>query len=489
MQTSDKSVTPFRLAATLLLSVGLGAAALQAQAAATIVIQNLNAAGEGFNDPTAAAPVGGNAGTTLGQQRLIAFQAAADTWGATLTSTQTIVIRASFDPLSCTATSAVLGSAGAFNIWRDFPGAAKPSTWYPQALANKITGTNLSAGDPTNGQDIRARFNSRLGLFPDCLPGSPFYLGLDNNHGPLIDLVMVLLHEFGHGLGFQTFTDGSTGAPFAGFPSIWDHYLLDDTTSKLWVNMTNAERAASALNARNLSWNGANVTSAVPGVLSLGTPRLNITGPAAGPAVGDYLVGAAAFGVPLGAVPVVAQLMPVVDQASGTGTACVPLSALNALAVNSRIALVDRGTCTFATKAKNVQNAGAIGMVVADNAAGTPPAGLGDDPTVTGVVIPSVRISQADGIKLKTQLTKRTRTSSGVIANLGVNGSQYAGADVFGRALMYTPNPFQGGSSVSHWDTIAFPNQLMEPAINGDLLHSVVPPADLTFRLLQDIGW
>ncbi len=40
--------------------------------AATIVINNVNGAGVGFNDPTAVAPVGGNTGTTLGQQRLIA---------------------------------------------------------------------------------------------------------------------------------------------------------------------------------------------------------------------------------------------------------------------------------------------------------------------------------------------------------------------------------------------------------------------------------
>ena len=126
-------------------------------------------------------------------------------------------------------------------------------------------------------------------------------------------------------------------------------------------------------------------------------------------------------------------------------------------------------------------------MIVADNAAGTPPAGLGGtDATIT---IPSVRISQADGVTLKTKLAKRSRTTSGVIANLGVNSSQYAGADLFGRALMYTPNPFQSGSSVSHWDTIAFPNLLMEPAINGDLTHEVTLPFDLTFPLLRDTGW
>jgi hypothetical protein len=54
---------------------------------------------------------------------------------------------------------------------------------------------------------------------------------------------------------------------------------------------------------------------------------------------------------------------------------------------------------------------------------------------------------------------------------------------------VYTPNPFQSGSSVSHWDTIATPNLLMEPAINGDLTHSVTSPQDLTFPLLKDLGW
>ena len=95
----------------------------------------------------------------------------------------------------------------------------------------------------------------------------------------------------------------------------------------------------------------------------------------------------------------------------------------------------------------------------------------------------------ADADTLRTALAFRSRTASGVVANIGLNLAQFAGADAAGRMLLFTPNPFQGGSSVSHWDTIAFPNQLMEPAINADLLHSVVPPADLTFPLLQDIGW
>ena len=110
----------------------------------------------------------------------------------------------------------------------------------------------------------------------------------------------------------------------------------------------------------------------------------------------------------------------------------------------------------------------------------------GSDPTIT---IPSVGITQANGNALKTALATRSRTHSGMFANLGINASQFLGADPAGRMLLYAPNPIEPGSSVSHYDVTAFPNQLMEPAINGDLLHAVTTPNDLTFQLLKDIGW
>lgn len=451
---------------------------IASQAAATIVIQNGNAAGVGFNDPTPVAPVGGNPGTTLGQQRLNAFQAAANIWGATLTSNVTIVVLATMEPLTCTATSATLGSAGPISVFRDFTGAPLPGHWYHVALASKLNGTDL---DPT-GADIRARFNSNLGQ-PNCLAGSPFYLGLDNNHGTAIDLVTVLLHEFGHGLGFSNVTNGLSGAQLSGFPSMWDPFLYDNTANKNWEQMTVAERQASGINPRKLAWTGSNVSGAVPTVLSPGTPRLGVSAPAN--IAGNYLVGNASFGPPLGSPGLSGTLMPVSSPASGA--ACNPLTGADALAVNGNVALIDRGVCTFTVKVKNAQNAGAIGVIIADNAAGSPPAGLGgSDPTIT---IPSVRVSLDDGNLLKNALKTRSRTSSAVRVNLGVDMSQYAGADLLGRALMFTPNPYQSGSSVSHWDTIATPNLLMEPSINSDLTHSVVTPQDLTFQLLRDVGW
>src|SRR6185436_8761958 len=202
-----RHVTLRGLFAALVLVV---AAALVAPAPAfanaTIVIVNGNAAGVGFNDPTAVAPVGGNPGTTLGQQRLNAFQFAADIWGATLDSNVPIQILATFEPLACNATGATLGSAGTrfiitnFGQVAPFPGPEVANHWYSQALADKRAGAETLPGEA----DIRARFNVNLGN-AGCLTGIGWYLGYDAAHGSQIDLVTVLLHEFAHGLGFSQF--------------------------------------------------------------------------------------------------------------------------------------------------------------------------------------------------------------------------------------------------------------------------------------------
>lgn len=454
-----------------------------AYAAATIVILNVNAAGVGFNDPTPVAPVGGNPGTTLGEQRLFAFQAAANIWGASLDSTVPILIRASFEPLTCSASSAVLGSAGATFVFRDFPGAPFANTWYHYALANKRAGMDLDPVTPANPQ-MTARFNVNLGQ-TGCLTGTGWYLGVDGNHGASIDLVAVLLHEFAHGLGFSNITSGTTGAFAAGYPSSWDRFVYDNSTAKTWFDMTAPERVASAINPRNVAWTGADVTASAPLVLSPGTPMLSVSAPAS--VAGGYSVGSAGFGPVLSAPGVTRDIMPVVLQPGNTGPGCEPFNAINTLAVAGNIALIDRGVCGFTVKVKNAQNAGAVGVIIADNVAGGPPAGLGGaDPTIT---IPSVRITLADATTLRNALKFRSRTRSGVIGNLGVDINRLAGADALGRVLLFTPNPFQSGSSVSHFDTIAFPNLLMEPNINSDLTHFVVSPWDLTLNLLRDIGW
>lgn len=485
-----------RIALGALAAAGL-CASIAAQGAAVITVINGDPAGVGFNDTTAVAPIGGNPGTTLGEQRLNVYNAVAAKWGSELSSTVEIKVYAVWAALTCTATTAVLGSAGPWDIIRDFGGAPFANTWYAVALANKLSGVDQTPGDPSAadirdklGVDIFARFNVNLGN-PGCLTGTSFYLGLDNIHGANVDFYTVLLHEVGHGLGFLTFDnqDGSRqddGTGIGPLPDAWERLMFDNTAGKTWFTMTNAQRAASAVNFRNLAWIGANVTAGAPSVLVPGTPGVSVTSTPVPSASGFYQIGTASFGAILSDPGVTGQLMPVIIQVGGTGPGCNPFNAANTLAAKNNIVLIDRGTCGFAVKAKNAQNAGAVGVIIANNVAGPPPGLGGADPTV---VIPTVSVSQADGAKLKAAMMFRSRTTSGVLATIGVKGSQLAGADPAGRVLLYTPNPFQGGSSVSHWDSIAFKNLLMEPAINGDLTHEVKPPNDLTKPLFQDIGW
>ena len=223
---------------------------------AAINIINGDGAGEGFNDPTAVASEGGNEGTTRGEQRLNLFNFAAGVWGSFLDSSVQVDINSQFNSLTpCTTSGGVLGSAGTQNINRDFPGAEFPSTWYHIALANKRQGSDAAPGI----QDINARFNSDIDN--GCLgAGTRFYYGLNNSTPPgRINLLIVLLHEMGHGLGFSTFASGTTGALQQGLPDIYTNNMFDRTTSKRWNDMTNAERQASAINPGNVVWDGANV--------------------------------------------------------------------------------------------------------------------------------------------------------------------------------------------------------------------------------------
>jgi hypothetical protein len=322
-----------KLPALILAGLFLAVASSQAFAQVNIVIFNDDAPGVGFNDTTPAAPVGGNSGTTIGQQRLIAFQNAASIWGAGITSTSTILIRSRWLDMSsgCTANAGTLGSAGPNSARREVSGGL-PGHWYPIALANALAASDLNG--PTH--EINAQFNLSLGT-PGCLQNLHWYYGLDGNETSTgVDLVAVLLHEFGHGLGFSSLTDTETGVQAGSqasgfFPTIFDRFLFDKSTNKTWPQMTDAERVASAINDRNLVWNGPQVTT-------------------------------------------------------------------------------DSGLLTF-------------------------------------------------------------------------------GKDTQGHPWMFAPNPHDEGSSVSHWDNDASPNQLMEPSISRSLSHSVRVPQDLTLSLLKDIGW
>ncbi|HVT58124.1 MAG TPA: S8 family serine peptidase [Thermoanaerobaculia bacterium] len=128
--------------------------------------------------------------------------------------------------------------------------------------------------------------------------------------------------------------------------------------------------------------------------------------------------------------------------------ACSALT--NAAAVNGKIALVDRGTCSFVTKVQNVQAAGAIAAVVANDQPGLI--------TMVGsgaTTIPSVMISQADGATIKADLP-------GVNVTLPVPPSA---ADTL--AFFSSRGPREIGSPIRLKPDIAAPGESVESTLTG----------------------
>ncbi|MEL7450022.1 MAG: hypothetical protein AAFN78_12490 [Pseudomonadota bacterium] len=249
-------------AATMVLACGV------AHARATINIINADDPGVGFNDPTPAAPVGGNGGVTIGEQRLNVFQLAASRWGGILTSNVIIDVLASFAPLDCNSGSAVLGTAGPLTRHANFSGAAISDTWYPQALANAI-----ARSDQSGSEDMLAFFNGDLDNNNSCLNGRNWYYGLDNQPpGNDIDFLNTIMHELAHGLGFVGFVDLDTGQ-YTGSPALPDLFAIntyDNDLGLYWDQMTPAQRAASAVNNGDVVWRGANVTAIAGEILNDG---------------------------------------------------------------------------------------------------------------------------------------------------------------------------------------------------------------------------
>ncbi|WP_372682442.1 hypothetical protein [Desulfosarcina sp.] len=258
---------PVALLVAALTAVSLGAPGL-VLAQATIVIDVLDGPDEGFNDPGAPDPTsaaGGNTGATLGAQRFIAFGHAADIWAGLLDSSQAIVVGATFDPQPCDATTADLGAAGTNTVHRDFTGAPVVNTWYPAALANALAGADLAPGLA----DIDAFFNSAIDDATCAFP-KVWYYGLDGSPpAGTIDFVSVVLHELGHGLGFQTFVDLGTGAKLNNFDDVFMLWLENHSTGELYPEMTDGARVSASVDSGNLHWIGPDVVALSDG-LTLG---------------------------------------------------------------------------------------------------------------------------------------------------------------------------------------------------------------------------
>ena len=176
-----------------------------------------------------------------------AFQAAVNIWETKITSGVTIRIQATFENLGNTG---ILGQAGPTTLHRNFSGG-QSNTWYPQAIANKLAGSDLDSTSP----DISASFNSN---FPN------WYFGT-GGPGPsnTYDFETVVLHEIGHGLGFllsfrqsgtqiiHGFSVGGVSSPF-----IEDKFATDNQGQLANRFPSGSTNFKNAVTGNNLFWNG-----------------------------------------------------------------------------------------------------------------------------------------------------------------------------------------------------------------------------------------
>jgi hypothetical protein len=146
---------------------------------------------------------------------------AAGIWASSLYSDVPIRIDVSWDSLEATA----LASAGPGTLYRSFPGALNPETWYPVALAEAISGEELN---DTTDADIVVTVNRNAN----------WYFRLDGRTPrTAFDLVSVILHELGHGLGFLSSAteepEGQGALGFDDFLAVYDVFLENASGQRL----------------------------------------------------------------------------------------------------------------------------------------------------------------------------------------------------------------------------------------------------------------
>jgi PA domain-containing protein/LVIVD repeat-containing protein len=183
----------------------------------------------------------------------------------------------------------------------------------------------------------------------------------------------------------------------------------------------------------------------------------NLVTIASGSAAGTYEAAGAQFGPAPTAAGLAGNIVLANDGVGNPADACEPLVGFPAGA----IAVVDRGTCEFGFKALTAQQAGAIGVIVADNQPGVPTA-MGAGAVGNQVTIPAVRVSQADGITIKAGLP-----ASGSIAQnpeRGCGSHTATGVPDLenGRLLVY--NSSSAGNECDFFEIIEVPLDAPEDA-------------------------
>jgi minor extracellular serine protease Vpr len=226
----------------------------------------------------------------------------------------------------------------------------------------------------------------------------------------------------------------------------------------------------------------------------------------------DVIVGGSTFGAALGDFanfgdtdddgigesPVTADYT-VTTPANGCSTISTDLT--------GRIALIDRGVCSFTTKIRNAAAAGAVGVLVVNNVAGDPSA-MGHDGTEPFPTIPAAMLSKADGNSIKpsgsvtvdgTELSERLTANADIIAGFSSRGPSpftflvkpdvtAPGVNVYSSVFSFGPGGFEDvvfDFAMFQGTSMATPHLAGGAALLLDL-HPDWSPADVKSAMVQN---
>lgn len=122
---------------------------------------------------------------------------------------------------------------------------------------------------------------------------------------------------------------------------------------------------------------------------------------------GGYLASAGSFGPALPSIPLTGDLVQVDDDTDPIHDGCSAF--VNAAQLPGKIAVIDRGDCTFVEKVQAAQDAGAIAVIIINNIPGDPIQMGGASGTI---LIPAIMISQADGALILAEMATGTVNAS-----------------------------------------------------------------------------
>jgi hypothetical protein len=191
-------------------------------------------------------------------------------WEQILTSQVTINIDFSMSALG----TGILGGAGPNSFLTGITSAAgEPATvantYYPVALANKLTRTDLNGATSEITASFTNNFSwSTAAPFNYPAPGLSWYFGLDGNPGAnQIDFLSVCLHEIAHGLGYSGSVRNNGGTLQYQFapnkPAIYDRFVTNNAATPVLLTSlaTPSATLTTYLQSNTLAFNGANAKS------------------------------------------------------------------------------------------------------------------------------------------------------------------------------------------------------------------------------------